>query len=169
MFTLLDISVRLTLFGVEPSSNSWFKMANSCGEVLLLFLRANDALSIEGSCDGYVAGEWLMNAKSFVGETVEAAFLFMVGFTIESLMEVFMEMSASESTEVFAAEAGPSAGVELTAEFVSKGVSTAVDVGFVYTGMSVGNEVSDTDSGGRMKRGVEGGKAPKAGNAGLSC
>lgn len=57
MLTRLEMSVRLTLFGVEPTSNSRFKMANSWGEVLLLLRRANEALSMEGSCDGYVAGE----------------------------------------------------------------------------------------------------------------
>lgn len=57
MLTFLAISMRLVLLGVEPAWNSWFKMANSCGDVLLLLRRANDALSMEGSCEGYVAGE----------------------------------------------------------------------------------------------------------------
>lgn len=98
MLTLRAISMRRAFSGVEPFKNSWFKMASSLGDVLLLFLRANDALSMDGSCEGYVAGEWLMKAKSLEGDAV--AFLLLAGRIIESLT---MDRSASESMETLAA------------------------------------------------------------------
>lgn len=57
MDTFSAISSLLNLFGVWPISNSLFNIDNSFGEVLLLFLLANGALSIDGSCDGNVTGE----------------------------------------------------------------------------------------------------------------
>lgn len=57
MQTFLAISILLSLFGVAPISNSLLRIESSLGLVLLLFLLANGALSIEGSCDGKVAGE----------------------------------------------------------------------------------------------------------------
>lgn len=67
-------------------------MDNSWGDVLLRFLRANDALSIEGSCEGYVAGEWEMKANPREGEVADC-FLFPTLITDSLTEEVRSEFT----------------------------------------------------------------------------
>lgn len=150
MLTLWAISMRRALLGVDPATNSWLRMDNSCGEVLLLFLRANEALSMEGSWDGYVAGECEMKAKSRVGEALR----------LGRLMESLIDESASESME----RSGLETSVETARRGFSalgkrNGVSESMEGNFGLSGVSW---LRSSESGGSM-RGVL-----TAGSEGLS-
>lgn len=88
MSTLFAMRILLCLLGVVPFLNSSFRMANSVGEVLLLFLRASLALSIFGSLERKVSWEWEMKAKLLLSS--REAFLFLEtepGVLSWSLME----------------------------------------------------------------------------------